>query len=309
MNYKIGVDGGGTKTECILVNLAGQIVASHLTTGCNPSVVGPAAAAATVSTALDALLASVADHAGGSKSTGPKHHSVVTHTLLCMAGSRGFWSEFAAGLAGFGQVQAVDDSLPILELATHGGRGLALHAGTGSFVAARGPENAVHYAGGRGWRFGDAGSGYDLGARAIGRALFEIQGWAPDSTLTPAVLVHAGLDPKADASAVTRHFYQHADATRHIAALAPAVLRLADKRDKAARQIVTESTGALLDLAIAVANKLFPGADLTTVPAGLSGPILTHSLVREILAARSPMPLTAIADAPTEGVRQLLMRL
>ena len=299
-NYKIGVDGGGTKTECILVDASGHIVASQIATGCNPSVVGPASAASILSAALKALR---------TQARSTREKSVITDTLLCTAGSRGFWSEFAAGLKGFGKVTATDDSLPILELATHGRAGLVLHSGTGSFVAARSADNAVHYAGGRGWRFGDAGSGYDLGARAIGRALLEIQGWVPTSKLTSAVLHHAELGAKSDASAVTRHFYQHADATRHVAALAPVVLRLAKDRDEAARQIVLESTGGLLDLAVSVATKLFSAAQLGKVTAGLSGPILTHPLVVEALAKRSPMPLKAIADSPIEGVRQMLVRL
>jgi N-acetylglucosamine kinase-like BadF-type ATPase len=238
-----------------------------------------------------------------------KNLPVVSDTLLCMAGSRGFWTEFAAGLAGCGRVQAVDDSLPILELATHGRPGLALHAGTGSFVAARGPGGALHYAGGRGWRFDDAASAYDLGARGIARALLEIQGWAAASGLSAAVIAHAQLAAPVDASAITRHFYGHADATRHIAGLAPAVLRLAGEGDPTAQQIVFASTGGLLELAISVVTRVFPGTALATIPAGLSGPILTHPLVMENLAARSPLPLAAITDTPIEGVRQLLMRL
>ena len=36
MNFKIGVDGGGTKTELILVDPAGAGVATHIAPGCNP---------------------------------------------------------------------------------------------------------------------------------------------------------------------------------------------------------------------------------------------------------------------------------
>lgn len=302
-NYKIGVDGGGTKTECILTDSAGRLVASQVATGCNPSVVGPAAAASILTAALTALR--VQKFPGHSA----KSPIVVTDTLLCVAGSRGFWQEFAAGLREFGRVRAVDDSLPILELATQGRTGLVLHSGTGSFVAARAPDNSVHYAGGRGWRFGDAGSGYDLGARAIGRALLELQGWSPSSRISLAVLDYAQLGAKSDASAVARHFYQHAEATRHVAALAPVVLRLASERDEAAQQMVAESTNGLLDLAIAVATKLFSAKALPTISAGLSGPILTHPWVVKTLASRSPMPLKPIADAPIEGVRQLLTHL
>jgi N-acetylglucosamine kinase-like BadF-type ATPase len=308
MNYKIGVDGGGTKTKCILIDSAGRIVARHASSGCNPSVVGPETAAATLSAALDTLRGQVTTQSGDIPGRTAKDLLNITDTLLCMAGSRGFWQEFAASLTGFGRIVTLNDSLPILELATHGRAGLALHAGTGSFVAARAPDNSVHYAGGLGWRFGDPGSGYDLGSRAIARGLLELQGWATPSRLGPAVREYAKASATADASAVTRCYYLHGDPA-HIAAFAPTVLRLAVEGDEAAQSIVRTSTGALLDLAVTVATKLFSVSSLPTVAAGLSGPILTHPFVRETLAARSPMTLGVIADAPIEGVRQMLARL
>ena len=308
MSYKIGVDGGGTKTECILVDPAGRMIACHIGTGCNPSVVGPESAVSILNAALSSLRAQAVTHAAGTQGLPAREETLITDTLLCMAGSRGFWSEFAAKLTGFGRVVTGDDSLPILELATHGRPGLALHSGTGSFVTARAPDGSVHYAGGLGWRFGDPGSGYDLGQRAIARGLLEIQGWAPPSRLGPAVREHAQLDATADINAITRYFYSQADPTRHIAAFAPAVLRLAAGRDEPARQIVLESTGALLDLAVGVATKLFSAAKLGTVEAGLSGPILNHPLVVEAFAARSPFALAPITETPIEGVRRLLMR-
>jgi N-acetylglucosamine kinase-like BadF-type ATPase len=310
MSYKIGVDGGGTKTECILVDAAGRMVACHVGVGCNPSVVGAEGATSILTAALDSLRAqAVAHQAENTQGLPAQRDRLVTHTLLCMAGSRGFWDEFAAALQGFGRVTAVDDSRPILELATAGRPGLALHAGTGSFVAARALDGTIHYAGGLGWRFGDPGSGYDLGSRAVARGVLELQGWAPPSRLGPAVRDYAQLGADAPASDVTRYFYAHADATRHVAALAPTVLKLAGEGDAAAKEIVTASTGALLDFAIGVATKLFPQTPLDTLPAGLSGPILNHPLVVNALAARSPMPLVPITDSPIEGVRQLLTRL
>jgi len=70
-NFKIGVDGGGTKTECILVDLSGAIVARELAPGCNPSQVGPEQARAIVTIALTALCSKLP---AGS----------VQSTLLCM---------------------------------------------------------------------------------------------------------------------------------------------------------------------------------------------------------------------------------
>ena len=159
--FKIGVDGGGTKTECILVDATGTVLARQLAPGCNPSVVGPEQARLIVTDALCALREQIR------RVDTPSFDIAETH--LFMAGASGFWREFAASLTDFGRTRSEADSLPALELATGGGPGLVLHAGTGSFVAARAPDGSLHYAGGLGWRLGDAGGGYDLGWTGSGQ--------------------------------------------------------------------------------------------------------------------------------------------
>lgn len=298
-SFRIGVDGGGTKTECILLDAGGEIVARHLAPGCNPSVAGPDQARLIITDALCALR----------EQSAVRHpQSAISHTHIYAAGNRVWWRETAATLTGFGHVFTADDSHPVLELATHGQPGLVLHGGTGSFVAARGLDGTVHYAGGIGWRFGDGGSGYDLGRRAIGRGLLELQGWSPPSRLGATVRDHTQLGEAADAAAVTRFFYYHAEPNRQIAALAPAILRLASEGDHTAHQLVVDSVGELLALALRVAAQLFPDTALDTLPAGLSGPILTHPVVKQILAAKSPLALTPVEGTPIEGVRRLLVR-
>jgi glucosamine kinase len=193
---KIGVDGGGTKTELILIDQKGEIVARHTAPGCNPSVIGPNNARELLLNALRSLLTS-------NPSTLASGPSPISHTFLCMAGNPGFWREIAATLTGYGHVEAVTDALPVLELATSGGPGLVLHAGTGSFVALRTTDGSVRYAGGLGWRIGDPGSAQDIGRRAIARALAELQGWAAPSPLGPA-LSEAFHPPSQPHSIVTR---------------------------------------------------------------------------------------------------------
>ena len=86
------------------------------------------------------------------------------------------------------------------------------------------------------------------------------------------------------------------------------VLRLASEGDYTAQQLTAESTGDLLALAVRVATILFPGIALDTLPAGLSGPILTHPAVAHALAARSPLALAPVEGPPIEGVRRLVAR-
>lgn len=300
--FKIGVDGGGTKTECILVDESGAVVARQIAPGSNPNVVGPDQARLIVTDALCALLAQA--NAACGQGDSPR----IALTRFYMAGSPNFWREFAAGLKDFGDAATAVDALPVLELATDGQPGLVLHSGTGSFVAARDAAGAVHYAGGLGWRFGDPGSGYDLGRRAIARALLELQGWLPPSRLGPTVRDHMPPGESADAATLTRYFYADPAPNHKIAALAPAVLRLATEGDHTAHTLILESAGELLDLAARVTARLFPGVPADTIRAGLSGPILTHPVVREMLAPRSPLPLVPITAPPIEGVRRLLAR-
>ena len=97
-SYKIGVDGGGTKTEFILVDDAGATLATHVGPGCNPSQVGADKARELLVDGLEALLVAA-------KIENPK--SKISATQLYMAGSPGFWRETAATLTGFGEVTTV----------------------------------------------------------------------------------------------------------------------------------------------------------------------------------------------------------
>jgi N-acetylglucosamine kinase-like BadF-type ATPase len=301
MIYRLGVDGGGTKTEMVLTG-DGAEIARQAGPACNPSVVGPAEAKRVVGEGLRQIVEPV-------RLREPSLE--IDATLLCLAGNRAFWQEFAASLTGFGRAVAVDDSLPVLELATGGSPGLVLHAGTGSFVAARapgrsgGPFGAVHYAGGLGWRFGDPGSGYDLGRAAVARGLMELQGWQPVSGVSRFVVDRTG---RSEAGAISRSFYDDPAANPKISELAPGLLELTLSGDPVARDLVAQSVTALLDLAHGVADRLFAGTPREEIPAGLSGPILNHPFVREVLAARTSLQLLPVTAAPIEGVKRLLTR-
>lgn len=298
MKFKIGVDGGGTKTEGVLVDDAGNVAAIHVGAGSNPSLVGAERARSVVSATLDSLRA----QAGGiAQADGSRPE--ITATLLCMAGSPSLWQEYAGGLANFGRVTTVDDSGPVLELATHGQPGLVLHAGTGSFVAARGPAGTVHYAGGLGWRLGDPGSAHDIGRRGIARALLDLQAGMNTTKLAQALCHHLGLD---DAPSITRKLYQDPEAAERIAPFAPVVLQLAAADNPAAKQVVVQSAIELLEIAVRLGEQLFSESMLDRIAAGLSGPILTQPAVRDVLAQRAPFALSPVEGTPIEGVRRML---
>jgi N-acetylglucosamine kinase-like BadF-type ATPase len=301
MNLSIGVDGGGTKTELVLVDADGRTLATHIGPGCNPSLLGPEKARATLTEALDTLV---------SRADIPDAKWKITRTLLCVAGNRDFWRETAATLKGFGTVTTVDDSRPVLELATGGQPGLVLHAGTGSFVAARAPDGSIHYVGGLGWKLGDPGSGFDLGRRAIGIAMIELQRGATDlSPLARALQAHTRLE---DYSANSRFFYNDATANAVIAAFALRVIELAETGCGPARQVIADSVTDFARQADEVIHRLFP-QPAGRLPCGVCGRILNSQPA--VIALRSlaeklnwPVELRFIETTPIEGVRRLLLR-
>lgn len=303
MNFKIGIDGGGTKTECILIDASGAILARRLGPGCNPSLTDQDTILSILSENLQALAA---------EARARDASAVVTNTLLCMAGNRQFWRELAPRLSGFGVVQTFDDSLPVLELATAGQPGLVLHSGTGSFVAARGPDDRIHYAGGIGWRFGDAGSSHDLGRRAIARTLLELQGWADRSALGSAVCEKAKIN---DASTLSRHFNRPDLPPAAVAEIAPLVTAGVTAGDPVATEIFRASVADLATLAHTVLEQLFPLSGIPNpvfgIPVGLSGAILQLPAARLLIAATLGPRVTfqTITEPPIEGVRRMLTRL
>lgn len=300
MSLMIGVDGGGTKTELILVDAEGKILAVHVGPGCNPSQVGPDKARALLTEALEALLG---------KSKLPNPRPPISRTLLCMAGNRDFWRETAAALKGFGTVSSVDDSRPVLELATNGQPGLVLHAGTGSFVAARAPDGSIHYVGGLGWKLGDPGSGFDLGRRAIAVAMIELQrNPATPSLLAQALQTHTGLEGY---SANSRFFYNDANANAVIAGFVPRVIELAAADCGPAQQAIADSITDLARQADDVLHRLFP-KPTGRLPCGVSGRILNSppaAFALRSLASKLnwPVELHFIETSPIEGVRRLLL--
>ena len=294
---RIGVDGGATKTALILTDARGRVLERQTGPGCSPSHLGPDGARALVNRLLHALV---------SDPTGRKIE--ISHTLLFMAGAPAFWTDYAAGLKGFGQVATFDDSRPVLQLACGPHPGLALHCGTGSFIAARDPGGGCHYAGGLGWRLGDPGSSHDLGVRATRIALMEMAGWSPPGAISRMIRVRTGQTNRAD---LLRHLYTRTDPNTLLAGLAPDLVQLAETGDADARRILEDSLQPLVALALTVSSRLKLPVD---GPCGLSGRLFRSEAGRQAFASLlkekpAHWRLVPITDEPIEGVRQLLTSL
>lgn len=297
--YFIGADGGGSKTDLILIEPSGTEKARLTIAGTNPGILGRAEATRALFQGLRQLL---------EQARVPQ--SKIELVLLCMSGNQPYWQELARQMSGWGRVVAKVDSDPVLFLTAPEGPALVLHGGTGSFVAARDQTGNTHFGGGLGYTLGDPGSGYDLGWRAFRLAFFQIQGWSRAGDLAQAVKDYAGHD---EYQPLSQWLYSHSDRNAAIAGFAPRLFTLVEAGDGEAVAILEESLAGLVSIAGAVADGIGLTSD-KTLPCGLSGPVISHPLSREILGRLlqkqgrkwKPAPIQA---KPIEGVRQLLLAL
>ena len=166
MRYILGFDGGGTKTECVLMNSADQVLARTYAGPSNPSRIGVDSAARSVEESANLAL----------RDTGLQR-SVIAAVGAGLAGTgkpdmkvrmRGALQKCFPGAA----ITILTDLQAALA-ATGEGPAIVLVVGTGSAAFGRDAEGEIARAGGHGPSSSDHGSAYDIGKRAIAAAIEE----------------------------------------------------------------------------------------------------------------------------------------
>ena len=160
MRFVLGLDGGGTKTDCVLKDETGAVLVRTRSGPSNPSRVG-----------LEAALAALMDAA-------EKALAASAKSAIEIAAVHG-------GIAGAGAVRAIPDltrelkrnfpsatvlittDLSIALAATRELPSVVVIAGTGSAVLGRDSSGTLVREGGWGPTLGDPGSAYDIGRRAV----------------------------------------------------------------------------------------------------------------------------------------------
>jgi N-acetylglucosamine kinase-like BadF-type ATPase len=167
MKYVLGFDGGGTKTECVLMDETGAILARSRSGASNAVNVGAQASAAALAEAGKEALRSA-----------EKQPASVAFVLagISGAGERTVQAEIQANLKPvFPKAAIVITSDLILSLAATGEiPSLVVIAGTGSAVLGRTSPRGVARAGGFGPIIGDAGSANDIGRRTVARCFQKV---------------------------------------------------------------------------------------------------------------------------------------
>ena len=181
MRYILGFDGGGTKTECVLMNSADQVLARTYAGASNPSRIGVESAARAVEQSAQLALGALG-----------LPRSVITAVGAGLAGTakpdmkermRGALQKCFPGAA----VTILTDFEAALAAAGEG-PAIVLIVGTGSAAFGRNVEGETTRAGGYGPSSSDHGSAFDIGKRAIAAAIQERRSGS-DSALGRQILL------------------------------------------------------------------------------------------------------------------------
>jgi N-acetylglucosamine kinase-like BadF-type ATPase len=238
----IAVDGGASKTDLVLFQPDGTVLSRLVGGPSNSSEIGFAASAATLSELLTKLKSDFS-------------HLTLEAVHLGLAGggvgdNKLRYRQFLVGL--FPQVPHLSndsDSVSALNAGLPDGDGMVIIAGTGSGAFVR-KASTIHQVGGWGHLLSDEGSGYDFGRRALRRALQDLDGRLPATSLTSLL---AGKLGRPVDKAIPEIY---SGGKRLIASLAPLVFQAAGTGDAAAGEIVRACAHELALLARGASKRL-----------------------------------------------------
>ena len=242
MKYVLGVDGGGTKTECILMDPAGRILARSFSGPSNPWRVGVELATREIEKAADLSL---------QEARVARNGVVAVGAGLAGTGNPGLKEGMRVSLerAFPGAAVSILTDLETALAAAGEGPVIVLVAGTGSAAIGRNAQGEVWRTGGLGPRLGDDGSAFDIGSRAVAKAAKEREERGTDSPVGLKILEQLGY-----ASWQELQERANAQPDQVFPMVFPIVAAAADAGDPTAREILFQAADELSCLVSAVAE-------------------------------------------------------
>jgi glucosamine kinase len=293
--FFLGIDGGGSKTSCIVGDET-SVLGTSVTAGSNLLRVGQESAQHALHEAIRQACAEA--------NVAPQQ---IQRACIGLAGAarpdvRDTVQQIVAEVLP-GNVEITGDMEIALEAAFNDDPGVIVIAGTGSIAYGRNAEGQTTRAGGWGFAISDEGSGYWIGKTAV------------------ATVVNAGESAKdvcllkmiAKAWSVSTH-QQVVMAANSVplpdfAALFPIVQQAADKQNKQAVRVLAAAGEELGKLAKSVIAQTFATRD--DVHVAMSGGVFAHSAqVREVFynCVKAEYPGIKLVDRVVEPVLGALQR-
>ncbi|HET7215034.1 MAG TPA: BadF/BadG/BcrA/BcrD ATPase family protein [Terriglobia bacterium] len=300
MKYFLGIDGGGTHTTCWLADENLSTLARVKAGPSNPVKVGIPNAQRELARAYRKALSKArirpskldgvcAGLAGGDSAT-------IQRSMLR-------WMRDAIPAR---KHLITTDAAITLEAALGESQGIIVIAGTGSIAFGRDRHGGILRVGGWGNQFDDAGSGYDLGRKAIAAALRAHDGRGKATSLAGAICreLRIGTITEAVPMALT---------PQQIAALFPVIEQQAEAGDAVARRLCFAAAGDLAELATTIIIRL--RWKRRAVPVVCSGgifhssPMIRRAFARMIHEAAPQAGVALLKRQPVVGALLLATKL
>ena len=262
----IAIDGGGTKTECVLFKSSGEVVLRALSGGSNPNVKGMSNACEALREVLDKCM---------------ERGVPVRHIYAGIAGSssgnnRRELIDFLKKQYPVSRITVESDIMNVIGLAEDNSRCVAGIIGTG-FASFGWDGKELCRKGGLGYMFDGAGSGYDMGREVITRTLAYEEGFLPFSELVR--LTHIKLGGRAmDALAKI-----YAGGVDYVASFASVTFEAQALGDLDAERIINKSARRVADCVNALRSERELG-DTVVISGGIArGVPLMQKKLREYI--------------------------
>ena len=295
----LGVDGGGSKTAALLASLDdnGQLTILGRGIGgpSNLRLAGKEQSLQSLDKAVNEAL-----------SNADIKSRDLDYAVLALAGStspgvKEDVSNWARERKLSLHVEIVPDIDPVLASGTDSKPAAALIVGTGSVAVGIDADGNTITRGGWGHWFGDKGSGFYLGYKALSAVAEASDEIGPETTLSELVLSALGTtDPRSILTEVTAS----GDTRREVAALAPIVLHAAAAHDSVARRIVISAVAEAVKLVSAVSKALEFDRPY---PLALAGGVACRNqyfrkgLISELNKLEPPPATITLVDEPVMG--------
>ncbi|MEB3342949.1 BadF/BadG/BcrA/BcrD ATPase family protein [Okeania sp.] len=290
----LGIDGGGTKTEAVLMDENYQILGSGKSGPSNYQSVG-------IEVAKNSIQSAIIQAVINSNS-----HQPISGICLGLAGV-GRAEDFIVAEK---FIQEIITNLPIKwDLQTHttiicsdsnialvGGIGdavgVVVMAGTGSLIFGQNNQGLTKRVGGWGYLLGDEGGGYNIAIQGLQAALKSYDGRESPTTLITDFQTYLGLK---NIEGLIEIVYRRGWNAKDVATLAPIVFAAANKEDKVAKKIIQGAIEELSKATKIVISTLFQPHEIFEV-------VTIGSVWRGMENFRSWFENSITAIAPTAQV-------
>ncbi len=302
----LGIDGGGTKTACVLATAEGKAIGRSSGGTTNPNLVSALEIKESLQKAIqeaihnhhDIQIEAVCAGIAGIITAKERLEEVKTAVWkilntppLCNALSKGFNPSL--------NIEIVSDVVIALVAGAGKRHGIVAISGTGSVVYGETLKGQKIKIGGWGYLLDD-GSGYEIGRMALEEVLKAYDVFGKTTHLAQGVLNAWNLNSVQD---IVNHIYQKTTKPADIANLAKVVNFAASTGDEPARDILRKAASNLYCNISAVTSQMDFGKEGATLV--LSGGVLMNiEMVREIIIekVRSELPTITLIQLCREPV-------